>query len=327
MNESMEEQIRHDQWSGKTDGRPWMQRTLIAWLRVADIRLLYGVMGLVIPFYMLFCHRAYLASYHFFRRRMGESMLRSFFHVYLSQYHLGQVVLDRFAAYAGRRFDIEIENFDLFRNLSMAPGGFLQISSHVGNYELAGYTLIAEDKPLNALVFSGETETVMQGRSRIFAEHNVRMIPVREDLSHIFMLSNALRDGEIVSMPGDRIFGSQKSVECDFLGAPALFPLGPFALAVQRDVPVLAVFVMKETTWKYRIFIDRLDTCLQSGDTSASMGTAQKSAAADAEAPLRSGQGRRERMEELARRFAGRLEQIVRRYPTQWYNFYEFWQQ
>ncbi len=327
MDESMEEQIRHDQWSGKTDGRPWMQRTLIAWLRVVDIRLLYGVMGLVIPFYMLFCRRAYLAGYYFFRHRIGESPLRSFYNVYLSQYHLGQVVLDRFAVYAGRHFDIEIENYALFQSLSAASGGFLQLSSHVGNYELAGYTLAAKDKPLNALVFSGETETVMRGRSQVFAEHNIRMIPVREDLSHIFMLSNALRDGEIVSMPGDRIFGSQKSVVCDFLGAPAPFPLGPFALAVQREVPVLTVFVMKETTWKYRIFIDRLDACPETGTVTAGTESSQKMTASDAVFPMNSGQNRRQRMEELARRFAHRLEQIVRRYPTQWYNFYEFWQQ
>lgn len=322
----MEEQIKHDQWSGKTDGRPWMQRTLIAWLRVVDIRLLYGIMGLVIPFYMLFCHRAYLASYHFFRRRIGESPLRSFFHVYLSQYHLGQVVLDRFAVYAGRHFDIEIENFALFQTLSAAPGGFLQLSSHVGNYELAGYTLMAKDKPLNALVFSGETEIVMRGRNQVFAEHNIRMIPVQEDLSHIFMLSNALRDGEIVSMPGDRIFGSQKSVECNFLGAPALFPLGPFALAVQREVPVLTVFVMKESTWKYRIFIDRLDTCREMDAASTKAGPVQNAETTDVKTSGKPEQNRRQRMEELARRFAHRLEQMVKRYPTQWYNFYEFWQ-
>lgn len=304
-----------------------MQRTLIAWLRVVDIRVLYGVMGMVIPFYMLFCHRAYLAAYHFFRRRIGESPVRAFFHVYLTQYHLGQVVLDRFAVYAGRHFDIEIENFGLFQRLSAAPGGFLQLSSHVGNYELAGYTLVAKDKPLNALVFPGETETVMQGRNQIFAEHNIRMIPVREDLSHIFMLSNALRDGEIVSMPGDRIFGSQKSVECNFFGAPALFPLGPFALAVQREVPVLTVFVMKEKTWKYRIFIDRLDICQEDGAVEAEAETARNKETNGTEAPLRSVRNRRQQMEELARQFAGRLEQIVRRYPTQWYNFYEFWQQ
>jgi predicted LPLAT superfamily acyltransferase len=109
-------------------------------------------------------------------------------------------------------------------------------------------------------------------------------------------------------MPGDRIFGSQKSVTCNFLGAPAQFPLGPFALAVQRDVPVLTVFVMKESTWQYRIFIHRLEP--------ADLDTTT----------LAPGAVRKAKMEALARNYAAQLETVVRRYPTQWYNYYDFWQ-
>lgn len=291
---------QHAQWSGKTDGTPWMQRTLVTWLRVVDVRVLYAVMALVIPFYMIFSHAAYLACYRFFRRRIGLSPVSAFGHVYASQYRLGQVVLDRFAAYAGRRFEVDIDHYELFQQLSAAPGGFVQVSAHVGNYELAGYTLVAREKRLNALVFSGESEAVMAGRSRVFAAHNIRMIAVRDDMSHVFALSDALRDGEIVSMPGDRIFGSQKAVTCDFLGALARFPIGPFALAVSRDVPVLMVSVVKVAAWRYRIFIDRIEA--EAGD-------------------------RREQMEALTRRFAARMEEIVRQYPTQWFNYYDFWKQ
>lgn len=295
-------------WKGKTDGQPWMQRTLVRWLRRVDVRWLYGVMACVIPFYMLFCHKAFRAGYDFFRHHFGRSPLSSLLLVYRSQYNLGRVVLDRFAAFAGRHFELEIEGFDLFDELTRQPVGLMLLSAHVGNYELAGYTLQAENKPFNALVFGGETETMMEGRNQAFGGHNIRMVPVAQDMSHIFTLSSALAEGEIVSMPGDRIFGSQKSVTCPFLGAPARFPLGPFALAVQREVPVLTVFVMKESTWRYRIFIQRL------------------TAEAPAEAGLTAGARRKAQMEALAHSYARQLEVIVRRYPTQWYNYYDFWQ-
>jgi predicted LPLAT superfamily acyltransferase len=300
--------LRHEDWRGKTDGRPWMQRTLVVWLRHVDVRWLYAVMACVIPFYMLFDHKAFRASYDFFRRRFGESPLRAFGHVYRSQYNLGRVVLDRFAAYAGRRFHLEIENFELFQTLAQQPGGMMLLSAHVGNYEMAGYTLRTEGKRFNALIFAGESQAVMEGRTQAFEATNIRMVPVAADMSHIFTLSNALSDGEIVSMPGDRIFGSQKAVTCDFLGAKAQFPLGPFALAVQRDVPVLTVFVMKESTWQYRILIHRLEPAAR--DTST----------------LAPGAARKAKMEALARSYAAQLEAVVRRYPTQWYNYYDFWQ-
>ncbi len=293
--------LQHEAWRGKTDGRPWMQRTLVVWLRWVDVRWLYAVMACVIPFYMLFDRKAYRASYAFFRHHFGRSPLQALASVYRSQYNLGRVVLDRFAAYAGRQFQLEVEGGEHFQELTHRPEGVMLLSAHVGNYELAGYTLTSEAKRFNALVYAGETQAVMEGRSQAFDERNIRMVPVAADMSHIFALSNALSEGEIVSMPGDRIFGSPKAVTCDFLGAPARFPLGPFALAVQRDVAVLTVFVMKEATWRYRIYIDRLE-------------------APAADLP------RRERMEALAHSYAARLENIVRRYPTQWYNYYDFWQ-
>ena len=111
-------------------------------------------------------------------------------------------------------------------------------------------------------------------------------------------MSSALSDGEILSIPGDRIFGSPRSVECDFFGGKAKFPLGPFAIAVQRDTPLLAVFVMKETSSRYKIQIN----CINS-----------------------QGKDNRERTANAAQHFALLLEAVVRQYPEQWFNYYSFW--
>ena len=181
-----------------------MQRALIRLFRILPLGALYGCMALVIPFYMLFA-KGFKASYNFYRMRMGYGPFKSFFHVYKNEYSFGQVVLDRFAAYAGKKFEMEVPRMDLFRELCAGEEGFIQLSSHVGCYEMVGYSLISP-KPINALVFAGETATVMQNRALLFGETNVRMVPVSEDLSHIFALNNALADGEIASLPGDRVF-------------------------------------------------------------------------------------------------------------------------
>ena len=236
------------------------------------------------------------ASYGFYRKRLGYGPWKSFVHVYLNEYSFGQVVLDRFAAYAGKVFRMNVPRMDLFDGLCAGKEGFVQLSSHVGNYEMVGYTL-KSPKRLNALVFGGETATVMQNRAQLFGQTNVRMVPVAEDLSHIFTLNNALADGEIASLPGDRVFGSQKTVECLFFGEKAKFPAGPFILAVQRQVPVLTVFVMKAREYKVMLEVE----------PAPEQGTKQ------------------ERIQTLADAYARRLEEVVRLYPDQWYNFYDFW--
>lgn len=274
-----------------------MQRTLIRLYRFLPLGVLYGCMALVIPFYMLFA-KGFKASYAFFRKRMGYGPVKSFFHVYKNEFEFGKVVLDRFAAFAGKRFRLTVPRMDLFDELCAGEKGFIQLSSHVGNYELVGYTLVSPRR-INALMFGGETATIMQNRAALFGQTGVRMVPVSEDLSHIYVLNNALADGEIASLPGDRVFGSQKTVECAFFGAKAKFPAGPFVLAVQREAPVLTVFVMKEGRRDYKVLLERL--------------------------PESEGKTRQERVQALADAYASILEKVVRQYPDQWYNFYDFW--
>ena len=278
-----------------------MQRTLVKLFRFIPLPVFYGLTACVIPFYMLLDRRGYKASYRFFRQRLGRSAFRSFCNVYANEFRMGQVVMDRFALYADRRFELLSDDEALFSELETARPGFVQVSCHAGNYEMAGYSLKVEHKRMYVLVYDGETETVMRQRSALFSRSNIEMVPVSEDMSHLFILNSALLEGGIVSMPGDRIFGSQKSISCDFFGAPARFPAGPFLLAAQRSAPMLAVFVMKEGMRRYRIVMQRIDEGI------------------DRSLPAR------RQAEQMAAAFAACTERVVRRWPTQWFNFYDFW--
>ena len=293
----MAKEAKNKTWKGKTDGTPWMQRTLILLIRISPLWLIYGLMSLTIPFYLVFAD-GFSASYHFFRDRIGYGPVKSFFMTFVNEYNLGKVVIDRFATYGGKTFKIEVEGQEIYDSLCERETGFVMLSSHVGNYELAGYFLKAS-KRINALVYSGEAATVMEGRSNRFSRTNIRMIPIKEDFSHIFTLNEALSDGEIVSIAGDRIFGADRTVRSGFMGEKASFPLGPFLIAVQRDIPMATVFVMKESVRKYKAYVFQL--------------------------PDTDGLARNEKTQALCDAYAQFLERIVRRYPFQWYNFYDFW--
>ncbi len=284
----MADALQHNEWSGKTDGQPWMQRSLIAMFRVVPLWLPYGVMALVVPFYMIFNRKGYKAMYRFFRERIQFGRWKSFWKVYANHFRFGQIILDRFGVYAGKKYHFITEGQELMDELETHPEGFVNLSSHVGNYEIAGYSLKPKSKRFNALVYAGETATVMENRQRMLSQNNMSMIPVKEDMSHLFLLNNAIDNGEIVSMPADRIFGSQKAVECQFFGEKARFPMGAFALASKKNVSMLAVFVMKESYKTYHAYVRGIRN---------------------------------------AQDFANNLEEIVRKYPTQWFNYFDFWEQ
>ena len=289
-------------WKGVTGGSTFGQKAMKITFSIVNVRVGYFILAFVVPFYMLFARKGYLAIYRYFRRQHHYSVVKSFFKTYRNHYLFGQMILDRFAVYAGqKKFEVDNPENDLFLEMVYAQHGCVIAGSHVGNPELCGYLLSQQTKRINSMIYGGEAEEVQRNRTKTLEENNVRLIPVSEDMSHIFVINEALTNGEMVSMPCDRAFGSAKTVECDFLNGKADFPVGAFVLASQFNVPVIALFVLKVTTSRYRIHVIRIpDATSQEGN-------------------------KRDQINRMVCAFAAILEGIVRRYPEQWFNFYPFW--
>ncbi len=275
-----------------------MHHLLIKLLKGIDIRIVYIFTYIFVIPPCLF-RPGFKPIYHYFRERWGCGRIKAFMKTYQNHCMFSQVVIDRFAMYAGKHFEVKANGLEHFNNLSHQPEAFIQLSSHIGNYEIAGYTLVSHEKPINALVFYGEKQTVMENRSYMFGDTNVRMIPIKQDMSHLFLIDHALQQGEIVSMPADRIFGSKKSVSVKLLGAEVNLPLGPFNVAAMRGLPVLAVNVMKSSMKSYQIYVTPIEY--------------------DRQAP------RKQQIAQIAEGYTAELERIITMYPTQWYNYFEYW--
>ena len=284
-----------------TFGSAWMHHWLVNSLRVLDVRLLYLFVFLfVMPICLLLnTNHSRTTAYHYFRCRLNYGRLRAAWATYVNHCLFGTAVIDRFAMFAGKHFEVKVEGYEKFQQLSEQQAGFMMLSSHIGCYEVAGYSLVSKDKRLNALVFGGEKVSVMQGRQEKFAHNNVRMIPVGADMSHLFLMNEALANKEILSVPADRVIGSPKTISVTLLGAKAQLPMGPFSVATMRGIRVVAVNVMKTSVKGYTVYV----TPLKYDETKS----------------------RKEQMVQLAQDYADELECRVRQYPEQWYNFYEFW--
>ena len=141
--------------------------------------------------------------------------------------------------------------------------------------------------------------TGLAGRQQLFGHNNIRMMAIRPDMSHLFEINNALARGEIVSIPGDRVYGSPRTLTVRLLGAPAQLPMGPFQVPVMRGLDVIAVNVMKTSATGYTAYVEPIDY-----DRQAS---------------------RKVQVQQLADAYANALDRVLHRYPTQWYNYYDFW--
>ena len=291
--------MRQQQWSGKTYGNGWMHLWLVRLLRVLDVRVIYAFAFVFVLPVVLVVSRSGAVIYRFMRYRMGYGRAKSLWKTYVNHCMFAQLVVDRFAMYAGKDFDFKVVGMEHISNLIEGPDSFIMMSSHIGNYELAGYTFKAAKKRLNVLLFSGEKASVMENRNRMFEENNIGMIPVMDDMSHLFEINRVLSDGEMLGVLSDRMNGSQKSLKRRFLGGDILLPQGPFSIAVMKSVPVVAVDVIKTACKQYTAYITPL--------------------------PYETEATRAVQIDQLSQAYVENMERTVRRYPTQWYNYFEYW--
>jgi len=293
------------EWSGKTRGGNFGQKSLIFYFRHGSVAFSYFFLALVVPFYMLFARKGYKSIYSYFRKIRSCGVARSFIMTYRNHYLFGQSMFDKYALFCnnGKKYKLTFDGREAFDEALKGKQGIIIISSHCGNFELAGYILRQNLKRINAIAFGGESQVYQQARENILSENNITLIPVSDDFSHIYAINKALSNGEILIVPGDRVYEGSKRVERNFLGHVARFPSGPFHLAEKYNTRVYAIFVMKEADFHYKTIVRPVSV------------------------PQKEGMTKAERIELMADNYVQTLESVVNQYPAQWYNFYKFWDQ
>jgi predicted LPLAT superfamily acyltransferase len=197
------------------------------------------------------------------------------------------------------RFSFEFDGEEHLRSLASLENGGILLSAHVGNWEIAGHLLKRLNTRINVVMYDAEHEKIKDYLDSVKGEKTMHVIPIRDNLSHVFEISEALRNHELVCMHADRFLPEQKTFREDFLGKKAKFPMGPFLLAAQFSVPVSITFSMKESSTHYHFSATNPKNYDRSSKTVF--------------------------MKELLSDFILEMEKKVRAYPAQWYNYYDFW--
>jgi len=289
-------------WEGKTRGGILGYRIFIWTLKHLGIRFAYFLLAFVVIYFVAASGKAFSGIFLFYHRVMRYGRLKSFFSLVRNYYMFGQILLDKIAMLAGfqQKFTFDFEGEEHLRE--MHEGGLL-VSAHVGNWEIAGQLLNRLGKRINIILFDAEHQRIKGYLSEVMTQRNVHFIVIRDDFSHLEEIRKSLTAGEIVAMHGDRYLEGNRTMVVDFLGRPAAFPIGPLNLAARFGVPVSFVFAVKETISHYHFYA----TPLQRVNFTTNL-------------RLR-GENLRGALEIYVRKF----EEIVRLYPLQWFNYYDFW--
>jgi predicted LPLAT superfamily acyltransferase len=291
-------------WDGRSRGTGAGWR-LVLWLkRLLGQRFAYAIGTGLAAWYVAFAPqaRAGLEPYRTRTLPNRSSFVASFL-IFRSFAH---AVLDRltFAESGPAAFRYVREGQEHLLGAFTEPQGAILLSAHLGNIEVsAGPGGNAERvKKLHVLRFEAPGDHGRAILASMPEQWRPRIIAVNasEGFSALTVV-RALREGAVVAMMGDRLI-DERGVTVNFLGSPARFPAGPWMLAALARVPVIIVGAFQEGAGTYRVLALPPIRC--SFDRKRT---------------------REEQLQEWAQTYADRLGDLARRYPTQYYNFYDVW--
>ena len=283
-------------WTGASKGSAAGTRIFIRLISLFGRPPAYALLVLVSAWYAL-TDRTSAAALRSMRNRLGLPTRRIDFWRHF--FHFGISMIDRLAYLLGKT-EFAYTGYDGRTPESILPPdrGAIVISAHVGNWEVAGNAL-GDTRTVNVIMVDNERPRIRELFQRALSRRRINVIPFgRNMLEPAFAIKAALDRHEIVCMHGDRSIGRNDET-ADFLGAPALFPRGPFEIAAITGAALTPVFAVRESWKRYRLII--LSPISVHGS--------------DRDAAIRS----------AVREYAAALEKTVRAYPYEWYNFYDFW--
>lgn len=288
-------------WQGKSKGTVLGYRIFVFLMRHLGIYAAYSLLVFVAFYYFLTEWQSNRFMFYYFRHRLGYSLAKTIGSLYLSYFTFGQIIIDKIAILAGleHKFTFDFDGQELlFKLLEEQQGGVL-ISAHIGNFEIAEpfFRKIDLKLQISTITTDMERSVIKEYLEGITERKSLNQyIYVKPDMSHIFEINDVIAHKNIVCFTGDRYFEGGRSLKGRLLGAEATFPAGPFVIASRLKVPVVFVYVMKEKGLHYHLY-------------------------------ARIAEVKKADPESLLEAYTDSMEQMLRKYPLQWFNYFNFWEQ
>jgi len=282
--------LRCMRWlSGRTPG--WLANALIF---------------VVSLYFTVFLSRtAKAASNDYLRRVLGRSPrfvdrmrhIRCFSHVVYERVQLLDRGVDGFTI-------VSRDHKVVADRLEEGRGGIL-LGAHFGSFEaLRAFDRTLPGLRVRYLMFQDNAARTTEVLGAVNPEIAERVIPVSDGQSAMLAVREALDQGDFVAFLGDRIPdpNPRALIDAEFLGDPVDIPRAPYLCAMLGRVPLILCFAPRIGYRTYELFFHEI----HGGDTVAR---------GDRDAVCR----------ELAQGYTRRLADYCRRYPYNWFNFFDIW--
>ena len=234
-------------------------------------------------------------------QRVGVSYSFWYYFSHINQFALS--IFDRFVTKLDPDiFEIDRTNRDKFLQKNKRESRIVALA-HLGNWANTFVAFRYENHTINIITNEKLKKSIANYEKSLKYQHSssVKTINLQEGLNATLQIVGAFKRGEDVAIMVDRLVDTNKFVEVDFLNSITKFNRNPFEIAYNRGVPIIGVTVIRTGDKKYKLFFS--DPIIVNKSIKKEKAIAI-----------------------MANQYAKYLENIVKEYPKQWFNFYKFWE-
>ncbi|MFK5856370.1 MAG: lipid A biosynthesis acyltransferase [Bacteroidota bacterium] len=291
-------------WKGKTRGGLTGYRIFLFLLKNFSLRAAYLLLYFVAPYFIFFVPKARKPMYYYFNTILGYSFFKTIQYLFINNLTFGKVLLDKVVMMAEfpNKFTFDFDGEEHLHHMANNEGGLI-IGAHVGNWEIAGHLLKRIKTPVHIVMLEAEHQKIKALLDNVMTKKSMNIITIKDDMSHLFQIKEALLKNEIVAIHGDRFLPESKTITCNLLGKNAKFPTGPFYIAMKYKKPVTFVSSVKETNTHYIFKATKPKVYSNSNKIIE----------------------REKELKNMITDYVKQLEITLKKHPEQWFNYYYFW--
>jgi predicted LPLAT superfamily acyltransferase len=308
MHKERNAQEVHPQWTSRSIGSNLQHNIFYFLIRYGGRGASYALLNCVALYYTLFRPAIRKkADYYLNRRFKAENPFKRLLHCYRIYVDLGKALIDMATIGIRGPESILITSKDSVGRLSdlIHEGhGVILLTAHVGCWQAAMSHLRLLNTPVSLLLHREEGDLDLHYYEHAGTAKPFRIIDPLSYMGGVLEMMEVLKKGEVLSIMGDRVFGSdRKTVAVDFLGGRVRFPFSAFKLASATGAPIVVLFSHKSGPGSYEMTLDRV-----------------------IQVPSHLGKSETAFYPYVVQ-FVETLESYTERYPYQFFNFFDMWQE
>jgi predicted LPLAT superfamily acyltransferase len=282
--------------NGKQRGSGWSIQSALFLYKLFGYKFLYYLLYPITFFYFLVAKNAKEPLKIYYKNLDIEFNNKIYFE-HLRTFAI--CLVDRFISKIHpEQYTFEYDNIEI--PIKIMESGTVLVYSHFGGWAASSSGVHVKNK-INIVMQEAMLDGIKKLEKSIGLKSQLNIIDLNQGTIAVSVqIANALMNEEVVTIMADRASNKKAEMEVVFLNKKATFNKNPFQIAYKTDKPVLAYFIILSGMQKYKVEYIKINI-----DKSKKEEIAVKDALTQ---------------------YVKKFEEIVKQYPDQWFNLYDFWE-